>query len=196
MARIDSRDPQNIGDPDDAAAWAAFRIDPAAGMAALYDRHAGFVYGLARRILNDRHEAEDVTQEVFVSLMTQAAYDPARGSLSAYLCAMARSRSIDRLRKRSRRAQLVAVEAPPENAPPAGEELQQQQSARVVREALQALPDTQRQVVELAYYQGLSQTEIATRLQAPLGTVKSWARAGLTSLRAALTALGGPMGGP
>jgi RNA polymerase sigma-70 factor (ECF subfamily) len=174
----------------DRALWSAFVSDPSAGVEGLYDRYSKLVYGLARTILADAHEAEDLTHEVFMSLLTRCTYDPARGSLASYLCAMTRSRAIDRTRSRGRAQRLLhksgALEAQEDEAPAVAEEISTAESARAVRAALARLPAIQRQVLELAYFKGLTQTEIAARLDTPLGTVKSWARRGLFTLRSAL----------
>ncbi len=181
--------------PSDAELCRALGAGGTGALATLYDRYAGLVYGLARAILASAEEAEDLTQEIFIGLQRRCGYDPARGTLSAYLTVLTRSRALDRLR--SRRSQLRLVEklgapehlAPAPMAPP--EQIALEQSAARVRAALAALPETQRRVLELAYFKGLSQTEIATELDAPLGTVKSWTRKGLLALRDALPDLAG-----
>jgi RNA polymerase sigma-70 factor (ECF subfamily) len=140
------------------------------------------VYGLALAILKNQQEAEDLTQEVFLMLCS-AAYDSARGSIGAFLTTLVRSRAIDRLRRRSRsvrllRDQWASAPAPELPATPLDRVSTAQCSARV-RQALAGLPENERRVVELAYYRGLTQTEIADELGAPLGSVKSWCRRGL-----------------
>jgi RNA polymerase sigma-70 factor, ECF subfamily len=172
----------------DAELWESFKANPPVGMAALYDLHSGLVYGLACKILEHPQEAQDVTHEVFVSLIANQAYDPDRGSLAGFLCTMARSRAIDRIRSRTRaRLSVVSyVSEEEQQSPAASVEVLQDESAAAVRAALQTLPAPQREVIELAYFSGLTQTQIADRLDAPLGTVKSWARAGLAALRTAL----------
>ena len=150
----------------------------ASALAELYDRHGGLAFGLALRILRERAEAEDVVQEAFVQVWRQAGrYDPARGSPEAWLCAIVRTRAIDRLRRRSsRREQPEVMEAaPPATAGPEG--------AMAVRQALKALRPDQRHALELAYYEGLTQTEIAHRLQEPLGTIKTRIRTAMIRLR-------------
>jgi RNA polymerase sigma-70 factor (ECF subfamily) len=163
--------------------------DPGA-LAVLYDRHAALVYGLALRSLESSDEAQDLTQEVFMSLRTDRHFDPARGSLAAYLTTVTRTRAIDRLRFRTRKVRLLRRwwQSTPTvtSAPSPHEDVASGQSAERVRRALEDLPESERRVLELAYFKGMSQTEIAERLSAPLGTVKSWSRRGLLSLRAAL----------
>ena len=157
----------------------------------LYDRYAGLVYGLAVAALRNPADAQDLTQEVFVTLKEQSRnYDPARGALAGLLATMTRTRAIDRLRARGRKLRLL--QDLHRAAPPAEmgfdplERLSLGQCADRVRAALAELPEVQRKVLELAYYRGLTQSEIAADLDASLGTVKSWARRGLQSLARAL----------
>lgn len=150
-----------------------------------YDRYAGLVNALALRVLRDAAEAEDVVQEVFVQVWRQASrFDPARGSPEAWLCTIARSRALDRLRRRSARREEPSEAATPVALAPHHEE------ALAVRSALAALGDDQRRALELAYYEGLTQTEIAARLGEPLGTIKTRIRTAMIRLREAL----GPVG--
>ncbi len=160
----------------------------------LYDRYAGLVYGLAMRILQDGDEAQDITQEIFVGLSTKHAYDPSRGALPAYLASMTRSRAIDRLRTRKRHLRLLQGWSE-SNPPAAAPETPQQQVSLLqrrqrVRQALDGLAQREREVIELAYYGDLSQSEIAERLGAPLGSVKSWARRGLLRMQNSLADVG------
>ncbi len=169
--------------------------DPEASLAVLYDRYAGLVYGLAMAILSSPQEAEDLTQEIFLALCERCDFDPQRGSLRAFLITMTRSRAIDRLRARDRRRKLVERWGRPA-APdtPLFSPLDQvslTECSQRVRQALAQLPDHQRRVLELAYYKDFSQAEIAKQLEAPLGTVKSWARQGLFRLRRSLQDLCG-----
>jgi RNA polymerase sigma-70 factor, ECF subfamily len=156
----------------------------------LYERYARLVHGRALAILRSREEAEDLTQEVFMTLCGPTAYDPSRGSMSAFLTAMTRSRAIDRLRGGRRSFRLLESWREARPAPPAPpipwEHVSMRRTAERVRAALAELPSVQRQVLELAYYRGLSQREIARELDAPLGTVKSWSRRALLTLGHAL----------
>lgn len=163
--------------------------DPAA-LELLYDRYAKLVYGLALAMLSSREEAEDLTQEVFVSVCSSTAYDPGRGSVSAYLITMTRSRAIDRLRRRVRSTRLLhywhEAASPVATAPAPCEDVAMRRTAERVRAVLAVLPGGQRQVVEMAYYRGLSQRQIADVLDVPLGTVKSRSRRALVALGRAL----------
>jgi RNA polymerase sigma-70 factor (ECF subfamily) len=164
--------------------------DPTA-LGVLYDRYAGLVYGIALASLRNADEAQDLAQEIFLSLYKQSdSYDAARGPLSGFLVTMTRTRAIDRLRARGRRLRLLQDHhrAAPPTSPDFDplERMSLAQCADRVRAALAELPEGQRKVLELAYYRGLTQSEIANDLDASLGTVKSWARRGLQSLARAL----------
>jgi RNA polymerase sigma-70 factor (ECF subfamily) len=166
----------------------------ARAFAELYDRHARPVFSLVLRIVIDHDEAQDLVQEVFAQAWTQAGrYDAARGPVSAWLLTIARSRAIDRLRSRRGRSAMVAAD-PSQVAdvrdPAASQEtevLNAEQLARL-RGAIAELPLLQRLALELAYFEGLSHTEVAERLEEPLGTVKTRIRAALQRLRGALAA--------
>lgn len=152
----------------------------------LYDRYAGLVYGLSLRVLGHRQEAEDLTQEVFLKLYQGGSYNSQRGSLGSYLTTLTRSHAIDRLRSRSNRRQILKRWQGDMTGTPTMQPVEQaalQERREQVRGALAQLSDRQRQVLELSYYEGLSQSDIAKRLQRPLGTVKGWARQGLLKLR-------------
>jgi RNA polymerase sigma-70 factor (ECF subfamily) len=171
----------------DAELVAALAHDRNAALGAVYDRYAGLVYGLALAMLTSRDEADDLTQEVFLALCTRSDYDPARGSLAAYLITMTRSRALDRLRARgsgrrflSRWERSQALSSSPFTP---HEEVALRQGAGRVRGALAELSPAQRQVLELAYYKDLTQPEIADELDLPLGTVKTHTRRGLQALR-------------
>lgn len=164
-------------------------VDPSA-LEPLYDRYAKLVYGVARTILDSREEAEDLTHELFVTLCEPTGYDPERGSVGAFFATMTRSRAIDRLRRRGRSVRLLkawyegAAPAPGSTTP--FEHVALRHAAERVRALLAELPLAQRQVLELAYYRGLSQWEIAAHLDMPLGTVKSRLRRALIKLERAL----------
>ncbi len=163
---------------------ARMRAGEAQALGDFYDLYAGLANGLALRILRDRAEAEDVVQEVFVQIWRQVErFDAQRGSPQAWVCTIARSRALDRLRRRSARR-----EDSDENAP-ASAEAPRHAEAVAVRSALGELPHDQREALELAYYEGLSQSEIAARLGIPLGTIKTRIRSGMQRLRTRLEPL-------
>jgi RNA polymerase sigma-70 factor (ECF subfamily) len=160
-----------------------------AALAALYDEHARSVYSLACRILTDRTEAEDIVQEVFAQAWRQAArYEPRRASVAGWLLMITRARAIDRVR--ARRARPLPADAAMPDLPdlnPGQEAVTiTAESVERLRTALAKLPDSQRTPIELAYYEGLTQADIAETLHEPLGTVKTRMRAALHTLRAAL----------
>jgi RNA polymerase sigma-70 factor, ECF subfamily len=152
----------------------------------LYDRYGKLVYGLALKILNNSQEAEDLTQEIFLALWRNDSYNPARGSLSNFLAMMTRSRAIDKLRSRNTSAKFLerwskTITETSSNTP--FEQASVAERAQEIRKALDKLPHEQRQILEMIYYEGLSQTEIARQLDIPLGTVKTRSRLGLLRLR-------------
>ncbi len=160
----------------------------------LYDRYGRLVYSTAVRILNSVEEAEEVTQETFLRLWERSEiYQPNRGSLSGFLIALTRSRSIDRLRSRkSSQAKLQRIKTFSDcgsHYNPPLEFVAVQERSNLVREALKQLSPADRELLETAYYEGLSQSEIARRDGIPLGTVKSRARQALKKLRAVLDPL-------
>jgi RNA polymerase sigma-70 factor (ECF subfamily) len=163
-----------------------------AAAARLYDHHSRALYSLILRIVGDETEAEDVLQEVFAQAFRQASrYDTSRGVVAAWLLMMARSRAIDRLRARRTRFEgrtgEVTLDEMPDAQPSVASVMLSDEQTRSVQKALGELPLLQRMAIELAYYEGLSHSEIAERLEQPLGTVKTRIRLGLLKLRDALT---------
>jgi RNA polymerase sigma-70 factor, ECF subfamily len=164
------------------------------GLAALYDRHGRAVYSLALRILGDEGDAEEVAQDVFAQAWRRAAqYDESRGTVAAWLLVMARTRAIDRFRARRVRPEGrvhdddgLTLQHLPATTPDVASEMMAAERGHRVRRALEALPFLQRVAIELAYFEGLTQSEIAERLEQPLGTVKTRMRLGLLKLRDAL----------
>lgn len=163
--------------------------------AALYDRLSRPLYSVALRILNDPAEAEDIVQDVFVSLWERAAsFEASRGSAFAWAVALTRNRAIDRLRMRRRRSDLLAdsfaADVPGGQSSPeadtAGDLVFKEESV-AVRAALSTLPTEQVRALELAFFSGLTQQEIAVQLSEPLGTIKARIRRGLLKLRDTLT---------
>jgi len=171
-------------------------------LADLYDRHGRAVYSLAARILGDPAEAEDLTQDVFTLAWKNAArYDPARGAVAAWLLVTTRTRAIDRIRARRSRPQGGSdddgrkMAAIPDASPSVDVIVASSQDASRVRMALAGLPVDQRDAIDLAYFQGLSHTEIADRTGAPLGTIKTRIRSGLQRLRDAMASEDAGKGG-
>lgn len=178
----------------DAVLVEAMRRGESSALGELYDRYSSLVYRLALRILAKAPEAEDLTQEIFLNLWHNQTYDPSRGSLSSYLTTLTRSRAIDKLRSRTTQGKFLqrwsqAMTTAPSPLTPFDLASLEQQSTEI-HQALSLLSDKHRQVLELAYYEGLSQSEIAACLNMPLGTVKSWSRQGLLQLRKNLQDLG------
>jgi len=155
----------------------------------LYDRYAPLVFGLSMRILGDRQVAEDVTQEVFLALFEGRSYDDTRGSFRTYLTLFTRSRAIDRLRRQQRgnltrdRIQVEASEVSRDAGPSPLEHASIRENARAVSDAIAMLNERQRAAIDLAYFRGMSQSEVANELELPLGTVKGLIRSALQSMR-------------
>jgi RNA polymerase sigma-70 factor (ECF subfamily) len=160
-------------------------------MAVLYDRYSGLIYTLALRIVGDRELAREVLQDTFLRCWDQAAqYDSTRGQLAGWLIVIARNRAIDLLRSRQHQARLrEAVPLPEADSP---SELREADASDMivlrhsVQSALGQLSVQQREVIELAYYGDLTQTEIAHHLGTPLGTIKTRTRAAMERLRGSL----------
>jgi RNA polymerase sigma-70 factor (ECF subfamily) len=158
-------------------------------LSALYDRYSGMLYAMLLRILKDTGAAEEVLQDLFLQLWRGAArFDASRGSLGGWLLVIGRNRALSRLRGKQRREFVPDdIEGFSLEAVPSTEDLENE-AARMqlmnrLREALSALPAEQREAVELAYFEGMTQTEIAARTGSPLGTVKSRVRAAMQSLK-------------
>jgi len=157
-------------------------------LSALYDRYSPLLFGMLMRVLNDRQAAEEVLQDLFLQLWRNAGqFDASRGSLPAWLMVIGRNRAISRLRGRRDREVLEEEEGDfagtfvsPQNIE---DEAARAEMARTVSAALEKLPTEQRQAVELAYFEGMTQTEIAAKTGAPLGTVKTRVRTAMQALR-------------
>jgi RNA polymerase sigma-70 factor (ECF subfamily) len=177
--------------------------------AEVYARYAQHVFGAAVRLLGDRGTAEEVVQETWLALWNRAEqFDAARGSVAAWLLTIARNRSLDRYRATSRRPRLVSIGGDDNEGRDEAERmlaagtpigtggeggdpeaaLDRSWTRAVVRSVLATLPDVERRVIELAYDDGLTQAEIATRVGWPIGTVKTRTRRALSRLREALAA--------
>ena len=155
-------------------------------LAALYDRYRLILFSLILRILHSQPEAEDVLQEVFLQVWRRASdFDETRGRPFTWLVTLARSRAIDRLRalgSRDRTATEAARDAP-DSISDAADDAVKSEQGEIVRGALAKLPEEHRQTLVLAYFEGLTQSEIAARLNSPLGTVKTRMRSGMIKLR-------------
>jgi RNA polymerase sigma-70 factor, ECF subfamily len=163
-------------------------------LAELYDATNRLVYSLVLRVLGDMNSAEEVLSDVYTQVWRKAAsYDADRGAPLAWIATIARSRAIDRLRSsrqdRYRQESLDVLGEAPANSSSPEEAASASERQKLVREALNLLTVEQRQVIELAYYSGLSHSEIAEKLNQPLGTVKTRIRLGMMKLREALAPL-------
>ncbi len=165
-------------------------------MTDLYDRYGTVLYTVAYRVVGQRADAEEVVVEAFAQAWRDAGrFEAGRGSVAAWLTMIARSRALDLVRARSRRDKLAAsaaasgVEAgpaTPEHGSSPADRTEEDERRRMVRQAIESLSPPQRQAIELAFFEGLSQSEIAARLNEPLGTVKTRVRLGMQKLRESL----------
>jgi RNA polymerase sigma-70 factor, ECF subfamily len=167
VARLQRRDPEALG--------------------ALYDRYGRLAYSLILRVVRDAGIAEDLVQETFLRVWNRVnGFDAEKGSIGPWLLAVARNRAIDYLRSSSGR-ERNAYEFEESDHPALYTDMERDllisDNARRVKEAMRKLPANHRQALELAYFEGLSQTEMAERMGQPLGTVKTWVRAALKHLR-------------
>jgi len=168
--------------PSDWEVITALKGGDQGAMADLYDRYSPVVYAVALRVLGDTGAAEDVQQDVFIQLWRNpSAFDSARGSLGAWLAVITRNRAIDALRKRKPETDFEDVVL--SVAPDLAGDADRSRAAEKVRGALVGMPETQRRMLEMAYFEGLTHSEIAAKTGDALGTVKTRIRAGLISLR-------------
>ena len=171
----------------DAALIARLRAGEQDAMAELYDRYSSLVYAVSLRVLADTSAAEDVLQEVFMQLWRHpASFDARRGNLGPWLAVIARHRAIDLLRKRRPQTDLedvvIAIDAELEG------KADRARAAEKVRAGLHEMPDNQRKALEMAFFEGMTHTEIAAQTGEPLGTIKTRIRAALIALRRAVNA--------
>jgi RNA polymerase sigma-70 factor (ECF subfamily) len=160
----------------------AIRSGDENAMARLYDRYSSIVYSVALRALGDTGSAEDILQEVFMQLWRNpAVFDSSRGNLAAWLAVISRNRAIDAIRKRHPETDIADVIVSVE--PDLAGDAERARAMEKVRGALGGMPSVQRNALEMAYFEGLTHTEIATKTGEPLGTVKTRIRAGLVALR-------------
>lgn len=160
-----------------------------------YDHHSGLLFSIAVKILNDAGEAEDVLQEVFMQIWDKAdTYNPLLGKPTSWAVTLTRNKAIDRIRSSHRRSKLLeqaTAEASvllPDDSPSANETMLGKETAEMIRTVVVALPSDQRRAIELAFFNGLTQDEIARTLQEPLGTIKARIRRGMLKLREQLEA--------
>jgi RNA polymerase sigma-70 factor (ECF subfamily) len=169
--------------PDDGVLELVARSDETA-LAELYDRYGGPAYRLALRVLRDATLAQDAVQDAFLTAWrTAPSFDPHRGSASTWLLTLVHRRAVDVVRREDRRRALPLDDAPVAAGDATDEAVETRELRREVQAALEQLTPLEREALELAYYGGLSQSEIAERLGVPLGTVKSRMFAGLARLR-------------
>lgn len=156
----------------------------------VYRRHGQMVYGLALRILKTADDAEDLTQDIFLQLWYKPRYDASRGKLSTYLSLLARSRALDRVRSRGAKTRFLQrwrhTQSPLQTGNAPLEAASRNEQAQQIQQALTHLSAAEREVLEIAYYEGLSQSQVARRLNLPLGTVKTRSRTALKKLRTTL----------
>lgn len=161
-------------------------------MSTLYDRYGKLAYSLIFRMVRDSAAAEDLVQETFLRVWNRAqSFDAGRGALGPWILAVARNRAIDYIRSRDGRMSAAAVDLDRLENHPLFAKLEDSalslDRSRRLKAAFAKLAPHQREVIELAYFEGLSQTEMAERMNQPLGTVKTWVRAALKALRQELT---------
>lgn len=181
-----------LSNQTDAEVWKALCAGDLLALGIFYDRYGSIVYRLALRMLGNTQEAEDLSQEIFMMLWRNHSYNPQRGSMNAYLTTLTRSRAIDRHRQMKSQRQLIekwSRSIPLENRTNLMDKISFREIGDRVKEALNKLPTQHRQVLEKAYFDGLSQSEISEDLKMPLGTVKTYKRKGLIQLRQILNDL-------
>ena len=178
-----TQSPLDRGDAgDEMRLIARIRAGDPQAMSELYDRYAKVVYAVALRVLQDAAAAEDVLQDVFLQLWRNPdAFDASRGSLAAWLAVIARHRAIDRLRQR--RPETDIEDCVISGGPDLGDETERSLMVEKVRAVLQEMSSDQRTALEMAFFQGLTHTEIAEKTGQPLGTIKTRIRSGLQFLR-------------
>jgi RNA polymerase sigma-70 factor (ECF subfamily) len=175
--------PNNL---EEAALIERIRSGDESAMADMYDRYSGIIYGVALRVLGDTTAAEDVLQEVFLQLWRNPqAIDASRGKLAPWLAVIARNRAIDHLRKRAPEDDIDEVSV--STGVNLEDEAAQRQAVNKIRTVLSQLPQEQRRALEMAFFEGMTHTEIAAKTGEPLGTIKTRIRAGLLAVRKAFS---------
>jgi len=194
MRKDTSPAPAELRDLADEDLMPLVRRGEAAAFEVVYERHSGAAFSLAYRMCGTRAAAEDAVQEAFLSMWRSGArYDSARGSVRTWMLGIVHNRTIDGLRRsvvhERRRASDEGIEERFEARERTEVEVARLDEVQEIRDALQTLPPEQCRVIELAYYGGFTQTEIATMLETPIGTVKGRMRLGLEKMRAQLGGL-------
>ncbi len=177
-----------LGPDESAGLIERLRARDASALSELYDRYGGVVYSIILRIARDTGTSEDLTQEVFLRVWNRIpTFDIERGGLSTWMLTIARHAAIDFLRSRGGRQRTMNVSLDGLTRPLSGgnaeTQMQMSMDATTVRAAMEKLEPRQRELLELAYFEGLSQSEMAEKLELPLGTVKTWVRTALRQLR-------------
>ncbi|MDJ0534145.1 MAG: sigma-70 family RNA polymerase sigma factor [Xenococcaceae cyanobacterium MO_207.B15] len=176
-----------LKDVPDSELISLLRADNSQAMDVLYDRYAGLVYSVAKRILQNNSDAEELTQDIFISLWQKDSYQAGRGSLKSFLGLLTRHRAIDKLRKRKtaqnflERWQLYIYESSSDLMPL--ESAQDREQQEKLQKALSLLPTEQREILMMNFFEGLSRVQIAERLDLPVGTVKSRVRLAFVKLK-------------
>jgi RNA polymerase sigma-70 factor, ECF subfamily len=192
---LNTTNPAITAAQDDLALLRGIARQDREALAALYDRYARPLFATAVRILGDQGEAEDVVHDVFITVWDKSVdFDTSRGTPIAWIMTLTRNRAIDRIRTRRRRSEIIEQAADTDlphaqggETADAADSAMWHDQATQVRAALQSLPTEQREALQLAFFGGLTQVEIAERLQTPLGTVKARIRRGLLRLRDLIT---------
>jgi RNA polymerase sigma factor (sigma-70 family) len=174
----------DAGSLSDAALLAAVARSDESALAELYDRFGGAAYGLALRVVRDPALAEDAVQDAFLQVWRSAeTFQPNRAKAATWVLTFVHRRAVDLVRREERRRGEPVEAAPAATGPGADEDAERRSKREIVQGALRRLPPEQREAIELAYYGGLTQTELAERLGEPLGTIKSRMFAGLQRVR-------------
>ena len=189
---------QNYGDLGDEQLVTLVAHGEKEALEVLYDRYGPRIYSMARYVLRDTHQAEEVSQEIFINVWLKArSFDPRRGNPRTWLMSVAHHRIVDEVRSRMRLSMSTdqvpheLLDMKPSNTPSPEEEAHRSLAREDIIASLASIPEEQRQVIVMAYYEGFSQSEIAERLDQPLGTVKTRTRLGMQKLRQALNYLHG-----
>lgn len=177
----------SLTEESDAALVSLLRAGQKNALTILYDRYADLVYSCAYKILQNPQEAEDLTQDIFLKFWREQNFDPNRASLSTFLGLLTRSRAIDKIRRSNRTKSFLEqwqkLYSDESSTSLPLEQASQQERQEMLKEAIVKLPELQRQILEMNYYEGLSQAKIAQSLNLSLGTVKSRSRQALLGLK-------------